>query len=451
MGMRRLTPFLISLGLLTSLAQAETVSWIGSYELGLKKASQEKKDLLLVLTGSDWCAKCQSLEATVLTQQAFLEKAATDFVLVSIDFPQLNAELSKRNDPVRVQYGVRSLPTFVVTDSTGRPYGEVSYHAAWKEEDYLSAITALGAQKSSRDQAAEILQKATDPAIKAAALEKMLQAVPVNAIPQVYHAELLQLRKLSNGKSPLFQAIADRQELVQMKDELRNLLGQRRFQEVISLSETYLRSEGLETPDRQAGLTIQYFALMETGRFEKALAAAKALNTADPQSPIGVQALGMIQQAEAAFETGSTTESPRAVAAPANPEKVLSEKETAPQANEKVTSSAEYEQSLRALEVSHEVLAAAEKAAALAEADLAAAREKHAKAHQVEAEMRLKAIENQPAAIPASGSVPDPQSESEEGAPPAIEEFEQRADELRRRAAELRKKAEKLRQANPNK
>jgi len=43
-------------------AVVEDSKWLTNYETALKKASKQKKNILMFFTGSDWCPPCQMLK-----------------------------------------------------------------------------------------------------------------------------------------------------------------------------------------------------------------------------------------------------------------------------------------------------------------------------------------------------------------------------------------------------
>ena len=445
--MRFLNLLMFSFWVVMSWSQAKDNAWLDTYEAGQKKAKEEKKDILISFMGSDWCEQCKILKPAVLTKGEFIEGVSPNFVLVELDFPQLNPELSKRNEPIRERYGVKGYPVLLAVDSEGRSYGAVRYQRAWKIKDYIDAVVALDGNKSIRDEAQVEFEQATDDETRVAALEKLLGAVPKTSIAKVYAEEFAQLRKHSKDQSPLVADIAKKEGIENLQNGLQALMAQRKYQEAVEYCETYLAQENLDTHEKQAGLTMKYFALMEVGNFEAAVETTKELVKVDPKSPIGRQASSLAQRAQAAL---AAADKPKPVS-PEKPKKegqmldqekgsdpkVAQTEKVAPQ--KKTKTSERHQKSLLTLEATHQALAVAEEALAKAEADLAKARTEHEKAHRLEATARLAA--EQKAAQKAK--------KAEEAAVSAAEiaEFEKRAADLRKQADELRKKAEELRQA----
>jgi thioredoxin-related protein len=455
--MRFLRPILCSLGFLAAGAQAEEKAWLDTYETGLQTAQEEEKDLLIAFMGSDWCEECKVLKPAVLLKEDFITRASEAFVLVELDFPQLNPELSKRNEPIRAQYGVKGYPMLLLTDSSGRPYGEVRYNRDWKVDDYLKIIAAQDANKVTRDEALVEFEQADQDEARVEALEKMLRAVPEPSIAKMYPEEFALLRQYSRDQSPMVKGIAKKEGLENLQEEIGKFMGQRRYEEAVDYCNRYLAQEGLDSHEKQAGLTMKYFSLMEMRDFEGAMEAAKDLSFVDPKSPIGRQALGLMQRAKAAFDAAGAPKPTRPVTPSKKPEAsgLDEQKGTKPEmaATETITPetrvpvSAKHQKALQALDAAHQALAAAEEALAKAEKDLANAREKHVEAHQEEAKARAMEERKKTAKEEKNASEKETTPEAVAVTSPEIEEFEKNVEDLRKQAEELRKKSQQLREA----
>ena len=69
-------------------ALAAPAGWLTDYQRALKQARQEKKSLLVLFTGSDWCPGCKKLAKEALDKKEFMEFAAKNLVLVYLDSPR---------------------------------------------------------------------------------------------------------------------------------------------------------------------------------------------------------------------------------------------------------------------------------------------------------------------------------------------------------------------------
>lgn len=84
--------------LLAAQAEKSAVSdsaWLTDYEIALKKASKEKKNILVYFTGSDWCAPCKMLKKDLFETTEF-QQISNDYVLLYIDIPMNKDLLSSK-------------------------------------------------------------------------------------------------------------------------------------------------------------------------------------------------------------------------------------------------------------------------------------------------------------------------------------------------------------------
>jgi len=116
-------------------ALAQDLVWHTSVPAALEKAKAEKKLVLLDFTGSDWCSACLILDKQAFNQPEFAAYAATNLVLVQLDFPNhkpQSAELKAANDALQKQYSVEGFPTLIAL----QPDGTV----AWRMDGFSGDI-----------------------------------------------------------------------------------------------------------------------------------------------------------------------------------------------------------------------------------------------------------------------------------------------------------------------
>ena len=78
--------FLIACCLFFGTLQAQ--DWHENFDEALKSAKQEGKPIVLVFSGSDWCAPCIRLKKNILDSEEFKAYAASHYVLYNADFPR---------------------------------------------------------------------------------------------------------------------------------------------------------------------------------------------------------------------------------------------------------------------------------------------------------------------------------------------------------------------------
>jgi thiol-disulfide isomerase/thioredoxin len=96
--------------------------WLTDFSAAQKLASEHKRRLLVLFTGSDWCPPCMQFEANVAHAPEFLGLANTAFVLVKLDFPRntpQDAAVRERNEELRHRYGVNAYPSLLVISADG--------------------------------------------------------------------------------------------------------------------------------------------------------------------------------------------------------------------------------------------------------------------------------------------------------------------------------------------
>jgi protein disulfide-isomerase len=129
--------------------EAAEGGWTTDFAKALQQAKAEKKLLLLNFTGSDWCGWCIKLNKEVFSQPEFKSYAATNLVLVEVDFPRKKpqpAALKKANRELANRYKIEGYPTLIVLTSEGRVAGELGYLPGGPKA-FLGELDKLKAKK----------------------------------------------------------------------------------------------------------------------------------------------------------------------------------------------------------------------------------------------------------------------------------------------------------------
>jgi len=114
-------------GAALTVAQAGELTWLTDLPKAQTLAKTEKKAVLVVFTGSDWCPPCMKLKAEVLDSAEFQKYAKEKLVLVELDFPRkktLPDDQKKANAALRDKYQVRGFPTLLLLGSDGAKLGQ---------------------------------------------------------------------------------------------------------------------------------------------------------------------------------------------------------------------------------------------------------------------------------------------------------------------------------------
>jgi len=110
--------------------RAESSDWLTDYSAAAKKARDEKKPILMLFTGSDWCPWCIKWEKEAFSTQEFKDYAKKNLVLLFVDFPDkkpLPKAQQRANDALQEKFKIEEYPTAVMLDSNGKKLGAFNY------------------------------------------------------------------------------------------------------------------------------------------------------------------------------------------------------------------------------------------------------------------------------------------------------------------------------------
>ncbi|MCI4443358.1 MAG: thioredoxin family protein [Lentimicrobium sp.] len=122
--------------------------WKSNLEEAKKEATEQNKKILLVFSGSDWCAPCIKLDKNVWQSEAFKNESQKSWILIKADFPKkkadlLSPELTSNNEKLAEKYNKEgNFPLVVLLDKNGKVVGEKGY-ANISAEDYIQAIHSM--------------------------------------------------------------------------------------------------------------------------------------------------------------------------------------------------------------------------------------------------------------------------------------------------------------------
>jgi thioredoxin-related protein len=111
--------------------------WGTDYQKTLDAAKISNKHILMLFTGSDWCAPCKELKKKVFNKDGFKEFAKNNLELLVLDFPE-NFKLPEsqkiHNDKLSEKYEVEGYPTVILMTSEGKEIRRGNYIADSPEE-----------------------------------------------------------------------------------------------------------------------------------------------------------------------------------------------------------------------------------------------------------------------------------------------------------------------------
>ena len=171
--------------------------WLTDMDAAKKEAAEQKKDLMIEFTGSDWCPPCMQLRANVFSKPDFQKEAQKNFVLLELDYPrskEQSAEVKAANQKLAEQYGVTGFPTVVFADASGKPFG--GFVGGRPREDVMKAMQdALKNKEALQMAEAEVAKASTDEA-KVAALMEVLKLAPKDYVDNFYGDVKAEIKKL---------------------------------------------------------------------------------------------------------------------------------------------------------------------------------------------------------------------------------------------------------------
>lgn len=121
--------------IIASVLSLSTVAqnWVYDLEEAKTKAQQENKQILLVFSGSDWCAPCIKLDRQIWQTKVFKNHAKENLVLLKADFPkrkknQLPKIQQDKNKALAETYNTKGyFPFVVLLDADGQVMNQLGY------------------------------------------------------------------------------------------------------------------------------------------------------------------------------------------------------------------------------------------------------------------------------------------------------------------------------------
>ena len=122
-------------------------NWKNNLDQAKSIAKEEGKQILLVFSGSDWCAPCIKLEKKIWSSQTFQDYAENNLVLLRADFPKLkknkpSKEQQDHNKKLAEKYNTKGyFPFVVLVDAEGEILNQLGYKNV-DPQAYIKSINA---------------------------------------------------------------------------------------------------------------------------------------------------------------------------------------------------------------------------------------------------------------------------------------------------------------------
>ncbi len=122
--------------------------WNTNFETAKTEATTKNQHIILLFSGSDWCAPCMKLEREIWDTEAFKSSIKENYTLLKADFPRrkknkLSKALQAQNEQLAATYNPKGyFPLVVVLDKTGKQLGQLGYQKT-NPEAYLKLLNAF--------------------------------------------------------------------------------------------------------------------------------------------------------------------------------------------------------------------------------------------------------------------------------------------------------------------
>jgi thioredoxin-related protein len=121
MKMKKITLIILTI-LLTNIVTSQELKLNTDWEKTKQIAQQENKDILIILTGSEWCAPCKKMDKKVFNNIEFQNYTEKNLVLFIVDLPReldVKSEIYIRYQKFERDYDAKSLPALILADKDG--------------------------------------------------------------------------------------------------------------------------------------------------------------------------------------------------------------------------------------------------------------------------------------------------------------------------------------------
>ncbi|TYC17804.1 thioredoxin family protein [Bizionia gelidisalsuginis] len=114
-------------------------NWETNWESASAKAEKNNQNIILVFSGSDWCAPCIKLDKEIWSTSKFQELSKDYFVMLKADFPRksknaLAKDQQIQNNNLAEKYNQKGyFPYVVVLNSKGTILGDLGYEITTPE------------------------------------------------------------------------------------------------------------------------------------------------------------------------------------------------------------------------------------------------------------------------------------------------------------------------------
>lgn len=289
----------------TTLAGGE--GWLTDLEAAKQQAANEKKNLLIDFTGSDWCGWCIKLNKEVFSHDAFKNGVKDKFILVELDFPRdkskLTDEIAIQNKALQKEYSVRGFPTILIADEKGRPFAKTGYRPGGPDA-YVAHLNELLAIRDSRDASFAEAAKAEGVA-KANLLVKSLRSLQIGdeMVGKFYAVEIDAIKAADpKDESGFIKQAETKQKFSAFQEQLNDLGSKGDFEGVMKAIDENLAANRFDGDLKQQILIFKSITFMQLKKPEEALKCLDDAKAVAPEGQIAGQIDGLKKRIEAGMK-----------------------------------------------------------------------------------------------------------------------------------------------------
>ncbi len=108
----------------------------------VRKAKVLDRKLVLLMTGTDWCGACQSMQNGLLSTPEWQRFAANDVIFQKYEYPNGGMASTQIHQDLIAMPGFKGYPTLVVADGSGAVLDMKAGYGG-SPQDYISWIQSL--------------------------------------------------------------------------------------------------------------------------------------------------------------------------------------------------------------------------------------------------------------------------------------------------------------------
>ena len=117
------------------------IKWQSDFDQAFSLAKKKNEPLLILFTGSDWCAPCKMLHEDLFENEDFIKYADKNLILYKADFPRridtpITEEQKAKNIELRNKFRISGFPTIILINAKGDVIGTQSGYSRMMSTEY---------------------------------------------------------------------------------------------------------------------------------------------------------------------------------------------------------------------------------------------------------------------------------------------------------------------------